>query len=173
MKNIHAFLTLLFAILLLASITEGSFAQSECRSRLFGVPVCTGFYVDTDTSSVHKRINKLEQSADSLRKEAMRLQDSLAGIESSGGGASLFPKNFGHFFQNSDSLLGPGSVFGNSTPKDFHFEIPNLPENRFFDRFPNGTIEGFTSPEVRKKKAPIKGFKGWYIEELAELSETE
>jgi hypothetical protein len=171
MKNFHAFLSLLFVMFLLASVTERSSAQSHCPSSICGIPICTGFWVDLDTSPVHKRINKLEQSADSLRKEAMRLQDSIAGIESSGGGASLLPKNFGHFFQNSDSLLGPGSVFGNSTPKDFHFEIPNLPENRFFDRFPNGTIEGFTSPEIRKKKAPIKGFKGWYIEELADNRE--
>ena len=64
----------------------------------------------------------------------------------------------------ADSLRAPFSSKGwaDLRPKKFPYKKFSLPENRFFNRIP--------APGEEKKKTPIKGFKGWYFEELAELN---
>ena len=163
MKNFHVFPVFLSTIFLLALQSEKSLAQSQCCGRIFGIPICTGFCIDLDTSSVHKKINKLEKSADSLAKEAERLKDSLVG--------KISHKDFGDLFLDADSLIGslPDNLKKwEAIPKEYHFEVPDLPEYRY-KRIPRGQIDPFALPKENKKQSPIYGFKGWYFEKLADI----
>jgi len=149
--------------------------------------------VPTTESDAELRIKQLEKQADSLKKAARHLKDSLH--------AKIRRKDFGNLFLDTDSLLSnfksftidsygdlfldndslhlklraPDSLsikgWTQELPKIFHYEIPDLPGNRFFDRIPKDKLHIVPDPGKGKKKTPIDGFKGWYIEELAELGE--
>ena len=175
MKYFQAFFILFSAIFLLAVQPDKSLAQSECCGTLFGIPICTGFCVELDSSSVHKKINKLEKSADSLRKEAERLDDSLAEKIRHNDFRFFSLDSKGNLRLDGDSTHWSGhwpdslSIKGwtNAIPKDYHFEMPNIPEYKFFQ----GKSNPFSFPKENKKRTPVKGFKGWYMQELAELGE--
>src|SRR5437016_2943815 len=82
MKIIGILITFAGVILGVCLPVTTSFAQSSCKGVLFGIPVCTGFCLEIDStsedkSSQDKWIEDLEASMDSLSKQAQRMQDSL------------------------------------------------------------------------------------------------
>ena len=199
MRANHIFSIVLLAICFIAIGSAISFGQVP--GRLFGVPICTGFYVDVDTSAVHKRINKLEQSADSLRREAARLSDSLLRerIPTFGNYGEEFQKYwkrdtpFENYQLPFDGLynLKPNPILPhldnnppfiepdnnpqqwNIDPRDGDFFDQRIPHSPFYYNPPNN-IERMPSPKIEpfkdEKKNPIKDFKGWYYERVADIA---
>lgn len=201
MKYFQRFLTLLFIISILASVTVRSFAQSKCSGRLYGIPICSGFSVDHDTSSIHRRINTLEQSADSLRKEAAKLSDSLLrqsmptfrnyGEEFSKQWQLNVPHELHYPFDGSLHLPNPMIPYLDIDPQYINpdnnsphqWKIDPIPPDDFFEqgvppspfyyippentrRMPSPKIEPFKKDE---KKNPIRDFRGWYYEKVADI----
>ncbi len=163
--------------------------------------------VPTTDSELELRIKNIEKQADSLRKEAKRLQDSLRG--------KIQDNDVGRLFFKADSLLNKFRIYsfdsegnlkldGDSAhwsvhlpdslsikgwaeklPKNFHYKVPDLPGHKFFGRMPkeyqfeipdipeykyhDGKMNPFMKPKQEKKKTPVPGFKGWYMQNLADL----
>ncbi len=162
MKYFQRFFTILFTISALAVVTVRSFAQSQCSGRIYGIPICTGFCVAIDTSSVHKRINKLEQSADSLREE----------------GSLHLPNPIVPYLDIDPQYINPGNNYPYQWPIDpttpDEFYEPGIPNSPFYYIPPNN-IERMPSPLIEpfkkeKKSNPIRDFKGWNFEKLADQS---
>jgi hypothetical protein len=123
-----------FAIILLAACTANMFLFAQVPQNQYDLKL---------------QMKGLNKQADSLRKEAKHLQDSLS-------------YKLGNIF-SGDSLL-------KGWTKDFHFEIPNVPDYRFFERSPHEDIKPFDIKPFKEdeKKKPIEDFKGWYYEKLAD-----
>src|SRR5579872_3157780 len=147
---------------------------------------CDAFGQESKSGSdLQSRITKLQRQADSLKREARHLKDSLLVKHRHNAFGKLFlntdslENEFRSFSIDGDSCHGyyrfPDSLslkgWAEKLPKNFHFEIPDLPEYRFFNRMPHGRTEPFLEPKQEKKKTPIKEFKGWYYQELAENAE--
>jgi hypothetical protein len=110
---------------------------------------------DYDTTGLKDKIHHLRKSADSLRKEANRLRDSMSNNQ----------------WKNFKSFKIPDDF------KKWQLEIPqNIPE---IPEPPNPQYKYWTPqmkpfelpPSQEKEKKPIEHFRGWYFEQLADNSE--
>ncbi|MDP4231220.1 MAG: hypothetical protein Q8916_12535 [Bacteroidota bacterium] len=112
----------------------------------------------TNEEDLTQRIESLRKQADSLCKEAGRLKDSLD-IE----------KRLKEFTRKS---LDWNSLFGKNWdgkfPKNFHFELPEIPNYRYYEQFPYEQKNPFTLPDPEQRRAPIDGFQDWYYKKLAD-----
>src|SRR5438132_1706966 len=54
-----------------------SSARAQCHQYVFGVPVCTGFCLDNDSSSSKNWMDLFGDKIDSVHREATRMYDSL------------------------------------------------------------------------------------------------
>jgi hypothetical protein len=169
--------------LILSSVPSS--AQNNCKGKLFGIPVCTGFCLDNDSSwmkgidflgsaldSLHTKamtfndslvkdkINELKKAADSIGRVVKRLKDSL-NLEGGGNLGEVF-KNFDFKGLTNDSFM-KDRKFG---PFEFP-EFLNAPDSRFYENLPKHPFFKYPTPDSKEPKL-IPQFKGWRMEPLAE-----
>ena len=129
---------------LLIVLPSSSHAQNTCKGYVFGIPVCTGFCLETDSSSSQKWLDDLKQMMDSVHNVAVHFEDSLV-------------KKFKPFDlrRKADSLLG-------KLPKEMQkwkFEIPKNLEMPEHPALPK-------APSQEKERNPVKDFPGWYWKQV-------
>jgi hypothetical protein len=163
--------------------------QAQCSQYVYGIPVCTGFCLDNDSSSMTKWMDGLGASLDSIHQHATRMQDSLVrnhvqllrktmdsirkqiktvkdsldNYEGGGNMGEIFSNpDFKNFFTNGDSIVK------NWNWKREMPELPNIPHNKFFYRLPKPEQFKVPFPESKEQNT-IKNFKGWRYDKLASL----
>jgi hypothetical protein len=145
MHNIHLssiILATLFIVVIQPLVLQ---AQCVCNGSVFGVPVCTGFCVESLSGKcIKESIEQMKQKIRKLSKSIENFSDSIRK------GSRLWVDSFGH---ESFSIHGRR---GDSDSLRLHF-YNMRPESKLFKN------------KHPKERTPIKDFNGWYIEKLANL----